>query len=55
MLLYYLSLAGSGLSALASIWYSLVQDAHGFFLCLCLALTLAMLSEIQYRFACRAQ
>jgi hypothetical protein len=50
MLLYYLCLAGSGLCALASLWYSLLQDAYRFFLSLAFALALAMLSEMQHRF-----
>jgi hypothetical protein len=49
MLLFYLALTGSGLAALASIWFALWQDAHRFVLCLGAAILLAMLSEVQHR------
>jgi hypothetical protein len=50
MSFYYLLLGASGINALLAVWFSLIQDARRFFLCLALALTLAMLSEMQYRF-----
>jgi hypothetical protein len=55
MLLFYLLCAGSGCAALASIWYSLLQDAPRFFLSLATALLCAMLSEIHYRWVTEAE